>query len=321
MRLSDALVLVAAVFLVAPPASAQQFPAKPLRIVVPFPPGGAADITSRVLAEHLAKGLGQPVLVDNRPGGSTLIGGEIVARAAPDGHTLLVVFPSFVINPAVRPKMPFDPLRDFRAVGQTMSVPMVIAVHPSLPARTLQELIELARAKPGTLAYGTPGIGTTHHVVGEMFRLAAKIDIVHAPFQGGAPALAAVSGGHIPMIYANSTEVAQAVKAGKIRALVVTSAQRSEVLPEVPTMREAGYPELEATNWAGIVAPAATPPAAIGRLNAELVRALRTADVQDKFKTYGMTPEPGAAERFDAFLQSEAARYAKVVREAGVKAD
>src|SRR4051812_47718984 len=160
-------------------AHAQSFPSKPLRIVVPFPPGGAADLTSRVLAEHLAKGLGQTVVVDNRPGGSTLIGGEIVARSPADGHTVLVVFPSFIINRAVRPKMPFDPLRDFKAVGQTISVPMVIAVHPAVPATSLQELIALARAKPGSISYGTPGVATTHHVVGEMFRLAAKIDIVH----------------------------------------------------------------------------------------------------------------------------------------------
>ena len=302
-------------------ASAQTFPSKSIRIVVPFPPGGAADLTSRILAEHLGRGLGQSVVVDNRPGGSTIIGGEIVARSAPDGHTLFVVFPSFVINRAVRSKMPFDPLKDFTAVGQTISVPMLIAVHPSVPANSLQELIALARAKPGTLAYGTPGVATTHHVVGEMFRLAAKIDIVHAPFQGGGPSLVAVTGGHIPMVYANANEVAPAAKAGKLRALVVTSRERIDLLPAVPTMREAGFPELEASNWSGIVAPAATPPSVIARLNAELVRALQTADVQDRFKTYGMSPAPGTPEEFGAFLNSEAARYAKVAREAGVKAD
>lgn len=302
-------------------APAQTFPSKSIRIVVPFPPGGAADLTSRILSEHLGRGLGQSVVVDNRPGGSTIIGGEIAARAAPDGHTLFVVFPSFVINRAVRSKMPFDPLKDFTAVGQTISVPMLIAVHPSVPANSLQELIALAKAKPGTLAYGTPGVATTHHVVGEMFRLAAKIDIVHAPFQGGGPSLVAVTGGHIPMVYANANEVAPAAKAGKLRALVVTSGERIELLPAVPTMREAGFPELEASNWSGIVAPAATPPSVIARLNAELVRALKTADVQERFKTYGMSPTPGTPEAFGAFLKSEAERYAKVAREAGVKAD
>jgi tripartite-type tricarboxylate transporter receptor subunit TctC len=302
-------------------AHGQTFPSKPIRIVVPFPPGGAADITSRVLSEHLAKGLGQPVLVENRPGGSTIIGSEVVARSPADGHTLLVVFPSFIINPALRKEMPFDPLKDFKAVGQTMSVPMAIAVNPSVPAKSLEELIALARARPGELSYGTPGIGTTHHVMGEMLKLAAKINITHAPFQGGGPALVAVTGGHITMMYGNATEIAPSVKSGKLRAIVVTSAERADVLPDVPTMREAGYPELEATNWSGLVVPAATPPAAIARLSAELMRALRSADVQDKFRSNGMSPAPTTPEQFGAFLQSESVRYAKVVREAGVKAD
>jgi tripartite-type tricarboxylate transporter receptor subunit TctC len=302
-------------------AHGQGFPSRPLRIVVPFPPGGAADITSRVLSEQLAKALGQPVLVENRPGGSTIIGSEVVARSPGDGHTLLVVFPSFIINPALRKEMPFDPLKDFKAVGQTMAVPMAIAVHPSVPARSLEELIALARARPGELSYGTPGIGTTHHVMGEMLKLAAKINITHAPFQGGGPSLVAVTGGHITMMYGNATEIAPSAKSGKVRAIVVTSAERADVLPEVPTMREAGYPELEATNWSGLVVPAATPPAAIARLNAELVRALRSADIQEKFRGHGMSPAPSTPEQFGAFLQSESARYTTVVREAGVKAD
>jgi tripartite-type tricarboxylate transporter receptor subunit TctC len=302
-------------------AHAQTFPSKSVRIVVPFPPGGTADITSRVLAVHMAKGLGQAVVVENRPGGSTIIGTELVARSPADGHTLLVVFPSFVINPALRHGMSFDPLKDFKAVGQTMSVPMAIALHPSVPAKTLEELIALARARPEEISYGTPGTGTTHHVMGEMLRLAAKIDIVHAPFQGGAPALVAVTGGHIPMIYGNATEVAPSVKSGKLRAIVVTSPERAEVLPDVPTMRESGYPELEATNWSGMVVPGATPPSVIARLNAELVQGLRNADTQDKFRSHGMSPAPGTPEEFGAFLQSESARYAKAVREAGVKVD
>lgn len=302
-------------------AQAQPFPSKPLRVVVPFPPGGAADITSRILAEYMARGLGQSVLVENRPGGSTIIGAEFVARSPADGHTLLVVFPSFIINPSLRRNMSFDPLKDFKAVGQTISVPMVIAVHPSVPAHSLQELIAAARARPGELSYGTPGSGTTHHVMGEMLKLAAKINLVHAPFQGGAPALTAATGGHISMTYGNVNEVATSAKAGKLRAIVVTSAERSDVLPEVQTMKEAGFPELEATNWAGMVVPAATPAAAIARLNAELVAALRNADVQARLKVHRMTPEPGTAEQFQVFLQSESARYAKVVREAGVRAD
>ncbi|HUL92236.1 MAG TPA: tripartite tricarboxylate transporter substrate binding protein [Burkholderiales bacterium] len=300
---------------------AQSFPSKPIHIIVPFPPGGAADVTSRILGEHMAKGLGQPVIAENRPGAGAVIGYELAARAAGDGHTLLVVFPSFVINPSLKPGLKYDPLKDFRAVGQTISVPMVFAVNPSVAAQSLSELVALARAKPGTIAYGTPGAGTTHHVIGETFRLAANINIVHAPFQGGGPAITAAVGGHIPMVLANVSEVVAFAKGGKMRPLAVTTAERAEAMPEVPTVREAGYPAVESTNWSGLVVPAATPPAAIARLNAELASALTNAEVREKFKTYGMTPAPGTPEQFGAFLQSEAARYAKVVREAGIKAD
>jgi tripartite-type tricarboxylate transporter receptor subunit TctC len=318
-RLAAALLLSFAGFLTA--VHAQTFPSKPLHIIVPFPPGGAADITSRLLGEHMAKGLGQSVIVENRPGAGAVIGYELAARAPGDGHTLLVVFPSFVINPAVKQGLKYDPMKDFKAVGQTISVPMVFAVNPSVPAKSLQELIALARAKPGEIAYGTPGVGTTHHVIGEMFRLAANINIVHAPFQGEAPALTAAAGGHIPMVFVNASAVAPFAKSGKMRALAVSTPERAEVLPDVPTVREAGYPEIESTNWSGLVVPTATPPSAISRLNAELVSALRNAEIQEKLKTYGMSPAPGTPEQFTALLQSESARYAKVVREAGIKAD
>jgi len=250
-----------------------------------------------------------------------VIGYEFGARAPGDGHTLLVVFPSFIIQPAVKQGLQFDPLRDFKAVGQTISLPMAFAVNPSVPVKSLQELVDLARAKPGEIAYGTPGAGTTHHVIGEMFRLAAKIDIVHAPFQGEIAAITAAVGGHIPMVFVNASAVAPFVKSGKMRALAVTTPERAEVLPRVPTMREVGYPEIEATNWSGLVVPAATPPSAISRLNAELVRALRDPEIQEKLNTYGMSPAPGTPEQFDALLRFESARFAKVVREAGIKAE
>ena len=319
MRANAVLLISLAAFFSA--VQAQSFPAKPLHIIVPFPPGGAADVTSRLLGEQMAKGLGQPVIADNRPGAGAVIGYELGARSPGDGHTLLVVFPSFVINPAVKPGLKYDPLKDFKAVGQTISVPMVFAVNPSVPAKSLQELVALARAKPGEIAYGTPGAGTTHHVIGELFRLTAKVNIVHAPFQGGGPAITAAVGGHIPMVLANVSEVVAFSKGGKMRPLAVTTAERAEAMLEVPTVREAGYPEVESTNWSGLVVPAATPPAAIARLNAELGQALRNTAVREKLKTYGMSPAPGTPEQFDAFLQSESARYGKVVREAGIKAD
>ncbi len=318
-RLASALIISLAAL--ASTVHAQTFPSKPLRIIVPFPPGGAADVTSRLLGEQMAKGLGQPVIAENRPGAGAVIGYELAARAAGDGHTLLVVFPSFVINPAVKQGLKYDPLKDFKAVGQTISVPMVFAVNPSVPANSLQELIALARVKPGEIAYGTPGAGTTHHIIGEIFRLAAKIDLVHAPFQGGGPAITAAVGGHIPMVLANVSEVVPFAKSGKMRSLAVTTAERAEAMPDVPTMREVGYPEVESTNWSGLVVPTATPPSAISRLNAELGQALRNVEIREKLKTYGMSPAPGTPEQFGALLQSESARYAKVVREAGIKAD
>src|SRR6266568_4405302 len=286
-RITAALLISLAAFVSA--VHAQTFPSKSLRIIVPFPPGGAADVTSRLLGEHMAKGLGQSVIVENRPGAGAVIGYELAARAPGD--------------------------------GQTISLSMAFAVNPSVPAKSIQELVALARAKPGEIAYGTPGAGTTHHVIGEMFRLAANINIVHAPFQGEAPALTAAAGGHIPMVFVNASAIAPFAKSGKIRPLAVTTPERAEVLPDVPTMREAGYPEIESTNWSGLVVPAATPQPAISRLNAELVRALRNAEIQEKLKIYGMSPAPGTPEQFGTFLQSEAARYAKVVREAGIKAD
>jgi tripartite-type tricarboxylate transporter receptor subunit TctC len=316
-----ARVIAAAIAVFALSAQAQPFPSKPLRLIVPFPPGGAADLSGRLLAEHMSKSLGQPVVVENRPGGSTIIGAEVVFRSPPDGHTILIVFPSFIVNPLLRSNMPFDPLKDFRAVGQTLAVPMVIAAHPSVPASNLKELIALARAKPGELSYGTPGLGTTHHVMGELLKLTAKINILHTPFQGGGPSLAAVTGGHIQLVYGNTNEVAPSVKAGKLKALVVTSPERADVLPDTPTMKESGFPELTATNWSGFVVPAATPQTAVARLNHDLNAALATPEVQAKFKGFGMIPTPTTPEQFGAFLRSESALYARVVKEAGVKAE
>jgi tripartite-type tricarboxylate transporter receptor subunit TctC len=300
-------------------ALAQGF-AKPVKIVVPFPPGGSADTSSRILAEHMAKRLGQPVLIENRPGGGTIIGTQLVQRSAPDGTSLLVVFPSFVVNTTIRSDPPYQ-LKDFRAVGQTIALPMVFAVHPSLPAKTLKELIELAKAKPGSIAYGTPGPASTHRIIAEMFRLAAGVDLTHVAFQGGAPAVTATIGGHTPMVVVNVNEVAQHVKAGKLRALVVTTRARAPSLPDVPTYAESGFPQLEASNWSGMVVPAATPAPLVAQLNAALVAALGEPDVLEKFRAQELIAVPGPAADFDAFLQAEAARYGKVVREAGIKAE
>jgi tripartite-type tricarboxylate transporter receptor subunit TctC len=302
-------------------APAQTFPSKPLRIIVPFPPGGAADVTARVLGEHMTKSLGQPILIENRPGAGAVIGYETGARAPGDGYTMLVVFPSFVINAFVRSGLQYQPFRDFKAVGQTISVPMAISVHPSVPAKSLKELIALARTRPGELGYGTPGAGTTHHFVGEMLAVAAKVKFNHVPFSGGAPSVTATAGGHVPLLISNVSEIAPIAKLGKLRTLVVTTAERAETMPEVPSYSEAGFPQLAITNWAGMMVPAATPQAIIARLNTEMVSGLRNASIQDKLKVLGMFTTPGTPEQFDALLKSESARYAKAVQDAGIKLD
>src|SRR5450631_2939002 len=248
------------------PAGAQSFPSKPVKIIVPFGAGGAADIMARVLADRMSKGLGQPVVVENRPGAGAVLAYELVAKAPGDGYTTLVVFPSFVIGPAIRRGLTYDPLKDFKALGQTISLPMAIAVNPSIPVKTLPDLIAYARLNPAELSYGTPGAGTIQNLFGEMLKLAAHISITHVPYQGGGAQVMATVGGHLPMVISNVTEIAPFAMSGKVRAIVVTTPERADALPDVPTVREAGYPELEATNWGGLVVPRTTPPSIIARL-------------------------------------------------------
>lgn len=299
----------------------QTFPFKPVRLVFPYPPGGAGDIAIRVLADDMAKGLGQPVIVDNRPGASASIGYALVARAPGDGYTILAVLPSLVTNPLIQRGLSYDPIRDFNGIGLAMSSPMAIAASSSLPAKSLTEVIALARAKPGEIAYGSSGAGGLHHIVGEMFRLAVNINILHVPYKGGPDSVIAVAGGQIPMVVNNAGTIAPYARNGKVRALVVTTPERAETLPDVPTFRESGYPELEATNWIGIVAPKATPASVIARLNAALVSALHNTEVAAKLKAQDFPPTPSTPDQFTALLRSEATRYSRIVREAGIKVD
>ncbi|MGQ0653437.1 MAG: Bug family tripartite tricarboxylate transporter substrate binding protein [Betaproteobacteria bacterium] len=310
--------LLAALLAIAGSAFAQGFPSRPVRIIVPFAPGGAGDIMARLLAEQMSPTLGQQVLVENRPGAGAVIGYEAAARSAPDGHTMVTIWPSFVINHSLR-KVNYDPLKDYEYVGQAIYLPLVIAVSPTLGIGSMRELVEYARTKP--LSYGTPGVGTIQHALAEMIRSSTKIQLSHVPYPGGGTQVTAVAGGHLPMAVTNVVESAPHVRSGKVRPIVVTSEVRPEAMPDVPTMRESGFPEFVATNWSGLAAPRGTPQPVVARLNAELNRALAKPEIQEKLKAQGMFTAPGTPAEFATFVQAEYARYTKVVRESGMRAD
>lgn len=321
MRPLCVLILVSGAALVIDAAVAQEFPLKTVRLVVPFPPGGAVDILGRALAPPLSRALGQNVIVDNRPGGNTVIGAELVARAPADGHTLLLMAPSFTINPFVRSKLPYDTLKDFAAVTRLAANPLVISVHPSLPAKTVKDLIALARERPGELTFATASIIGGQRLAAELFRDAAKIDIINVPYNGGAPATMAVVGGHTTILVANPAESVPQIVSGKLRALAVTSLTRSDVLTNVPTVAESGFPGFEALNWFGAVTRAATPRNAIDRISAEIARALQLPEVKDGLNRLGLSPAVMSPEQFDAFLRDEMQRNGKIIRALNLKID
>jgi len=300
---------------------AQSFPSKSVRLVIPFPAGGAMDSIARILVQPLGRAFGQNVIVDNRPGGGTVIATELVARSPADGHTVLLMANSFTINPAVRSKLPYDALKDFAGVSRLATVPVIFSVHPSVPAMTFKELIALARARPGELTYATPGSGTNQHLIGELLKSMARIDINHVPYQGGAPATMAVMGGHTSVLIINVTESGPHIQAGKLRALAVTSLERSVDFKEVPTVAESGFPGFEAITWFGAVVPAATPRDAINRLNADIVRALQLPDVRNGLSKLGLSAAGTSAEEFDTFIRSELRRNEKIARESNLRID
>ncbi|WP_420992935.1 Bug family tripartite tricarboxylate transporter substrate binding protein [Cupriavidus sp. 30B13] len=306
--------------LAAPAARADSYPSKPIRLVVGFPSGGAPDILARIFSEKIS--LGQPVVVDNKPGAGGNIGAEAVAHAAPDGYTLAMgTVGTHSINGALYARMPYDMVKDFTPVILVASTPNVLVVNPAVPARNVQELIALAKAKPGGLTFGTPGVGTSLHVAGELFNSMAGVKITHVPYKGRAMAIPDLLGGHITMMFDNLPSALPVVKEGKLRALGVTSARRSPSAPEIPTLAEQGLPGFEADSWFAIFAPANTPKDVIARLNAELNRIYTLPDVQAKLKTLGLDPVLGTPEKLAAYQHSEIAKWAKVVKESGAKAE
>jgi tripartite-type tricarboxylate transporter receptor subunit TctC len=320
MNLRPALLSVAAMLLAAA-AQAQPYPAKPLRMVVPFPPGGPTDIVARLVSQKMSEGLKQPVVVENRPGAGGVLGTEAAAKATPDGYTLLMgTIGGLAVSMSLQPGRGYDTLRDLAPITQAVTVTSVLVVHPSVPARSVKELLAIARAQPGKLNYGSSGSGTVTHLAGELLKLMGGVSIVHVPYKGGAPALNAIVSGEVDLTYENSLIIVPHIKSGKVRALAVTGGERSKLLPELPAIAET-LPGYEASGWYGLLAPAGTPAAVIERLNAEAVKALRASDVAGKLSSQGADPVPGSPAEFSAFIRREIEKWAKVVKAAEMKAE
>jgi tripartite-type tricarboxylate transporter receptor subunit TctC len=313
-------ILLAAILLLCAPAFAQQYPSKSVRMLVGFAPGGATDIIARQIAAVLTETLGQSVVVENRPGASSQIAGDLVAKSAPDGHTLLMTTQTLMTSMIIENRTYPDLTKDFAAVSLCATSPLILVVHPSLPVRTLQELIEYARARPGQMNYGSGGVGTTPHLGGEMLKTMAKLSIVHIPYKGEAPGITDLLAGQIPFMFSNVTASNPHVKAGKLRALAVTGLQRTPTVPGVPTLSESGLPGFEVIGFFGVMAPAATPPAIVTRLNAEINKILARPDTRERFAAQALEPGNKTAAEFADYIKAEGEKWGKVIREAGITA-
>jgi tripartite-type tricarboxylate transporter receptor subunit TctC len=304
-------------------AFAQSYPAKPIRLVVPYPAGGPLDIMARAIGQKLTEAWHQPVVVDNRAGAGGNIGADLVAKSAPDGYTLLMgAVATQAINPALYSKIPYDAARDFAAVALVAQVPNILVVNPAVPVKSVRELIELARAKPGTLNFASGSTGSTGHLAGELFKTMAGVDMVHIPYKGAAPATTDLLAGQVQLMFDNLANALPNVKAGKLRALAVTTLARSPAVPDLPTIAESGLPGFDLTTWFGLLVPAGTPPEIVAKLNAEVVRALNSNDMRERLQRMGAEPPANnTPEHFAAFIRSEAAKYAKVVKSSGAKVD
>ena len=290
-------------------------------MILPFPPGGGTDILGRLIAERLAAALGQPVVLEHRGGAGGNVGAEAAAKSAPDGYTMVLAAPSLAISRSLYRKLNYDAVKDLAPVGLVATVPNVLVTHPSVPAATLAEFIAYARARPGQLNFGSGGSGTSNHLAGELFNLVAGVRLVHVPYKGVNLAMNDVLGGQVQLVVIGIPAAAPHIKAGKLRALAVIAPKRSVALPDVPTVAEAGLPGYDVTTWYGVLVPAGTPRPIVVRLNAELVRAMRSDDLQERLAAMATDPATGTPEEFGELLQQEIAKWAKVVREAGLQAD
>ena len=320
MKPAVVLVLGALLGAIALPAAPQgSYPSRPVRLIVPYPPGGSTTAASQLLAPRLSRALGQQVYVDNRPGGNTVIGSQAAARAPADGHTILLVTSSHAINPLLMADLPYDSIRDFTPVGTVLNTYYLLAVHPDLPARTLAEFIALAKSKPGTVHYGSVGSGGAVHLTTELFNSVAGIQTRQVPYKGTGPLVTDLIAGRVQFFINNTLNLAPMVRAGKLRGLAVSGTQRFAVLPEVPTFAEAGLPNYNAGNWFGILAPAGLPREVLARLSAELMKIMSSAEVKDELNRQGLDPFVSTPEQFGELIRADMARFARIVESAQIR--
>lgn len=301
-------------------AVAQSYPTKPIRLIVPLAPGGGGDLVSRMIAQKITEPLGQPVLVDNRPGGSTIIGTELVVRAAPDGYTLVMATSSHGINPSMY-KLPFDPVNDFTGIAFIATAPMMLTVHPNVPAKTVKDLVSIAKANPGKLNFASSGTASIVHLAGELFNLTAGVKTIHIPYKGSGPALTDLLGGQVDMMFASPVPTIPHVKAGRLRAIAFASAGRSTALPDLPTIAEAGFPGFEAGTFFIVLGPANMPREIASRLTGAIVKASQLPDVRERLSNEAAIVVGGGGEQAIAHLRSEIGRWSKVIKGAGIKAN
>lgn len=320
-RVSSFVFLVAVACASAFAQAPDAYPAKPIKLILPFPPGGGTDILGRIISERMATDLGQPVVIENRGGAGGNVGAEAAARSAPDGYTIVLVAPSLAISPSLYSKLNYDPVKDFAPISLVGTVPNVMVTNPDVPARNLAEFIALAKSKPGGLNFGSGGPGTSNHLAGELFNLEAGVKLVHVPYKGVNLAMNDVIAGQVQLVVIGLPAALPFIKAGRLRALAVIAPQRLPALPDVPTAAEAGLPNYEVTTWYGVLAPAGTPKPIVTKLNAELVRLMHAPDLQERFAATGTVPRTTTPEEFADFIKQEMAKWGKVVREAGLKAD
>ncbi|KWR78308.1 MULTISPECIES: tripartite tricarboxylate transporter substrate binding protein [Cupriavidus] len=324
-RLVQAAILASGLMLAVPAmaqsASTQNWPSRPVRVVVPYPPGGVSDAVTRLVMQKLAERIGQPVVVENRPGANGMIGSDNVAKSAPDGYSLLVVVAAHAINPSLYQKMSYDPIRDLTGVSEIGRIPLLMVSSAQLPPKSVKELVSWGKAHPDQMTFASSGSGSGAHLAGELFSQGTGMTMTHVPYKGISPALPDLISGQVAVIFDSVQTMIPLAKAGKVRALAITNPRRWPAAPDVPTMAEAGYPNIMPSSWIGVLAPAKTPTAIVDRLSAELDAVVHAPDVQAKLIDYGIDPVGGKADQFQAFIKEEAGRWASVVQKAGIKLD